>query len=116
MVWTRKISAGKHADTCGAGFIGFPKKTPALFTQAFPWPRYRAPTNDFSSASASGAGFRAAPFQYRTCSGISKSSKLAFRWYRREACFANETGFHGQPLRSAAVGLQACNVVPHVDI
>ena len=41
---------------------GAPKKTPALFTQAFPWPRYRAPMNDFSSASASGAGFRAAPF------------------------------------------------------
>ena len=43
----------------------------ARFTQAFPWPRYRAPMNDFSSVSASGAGFRAAPLQYRTCSAIS---------------------------------------------
>ncbi|CAM2169997.1 hypothetical protein PSAC2689_10176 [Paraburkholderia sacchari] len=25
-----------------------PKKTPTLFTQAFPWPRYRAPLNGVS--------------------------------------------------------------------
>jgi hypothetical protein len=49
------------------------KKTPVLFAQAFPWPRYRAPMNDFSFASASGAGFRAANLKYRAPSGISKS-------------------------------------------
>lgn len=90
----RKIGAGEYVDTCGVAFIRPPKKTPALFTQAFPWPRYRAPMNDFSSASTSGAGFRAAPFQYRTRSGISKSVKLAF------SLFANETGLH-KPLRFA---------------
>lgn len=58
----RTIGPGEHADTCGVAFIRTPKKTPALFTQAFPWPRYRAPMNDLSSASASGAGFRAARF------------------------------------------------------
>jgi hypothetical protein len=54
------------------------KKTPALHAgvSVAPLPR---PNDDFSSASALGAGFRAAPFQYRPRSRISKSPKLTFR-------------------------------------
>jgi hypothetical protein len=57
---------------------GHQKKTSVLSTQAFPWPRYRAPMYDLSAASTSGAGFRAARFKYRALSGISQLKRSAF--------------------------------------
>jgi hypothetical protein len=111
---TRKISAGEHADTCGVGLLGVRRKTPALFTQAFPRPRYRAPMNDFSSASASGAG------SARLSSSIGRAGDIgvgetSVQMAQKGKPVSPTRQAFAKPLRSAVVGLRDCYVVSCVS-
>ena len=111
---TRKISAGEHADTCGVGLLRVRRKTPALFTQAFPRPRYRAPMNDFSSASASGAG------SARLSSSIGRAGDIgvgetSVQMAQKGKPVSPTRQAFAKPLRSAVVGLRDCYVVSCVS-